>query len=139
MSSVGDLIKRSPVVASPADPIIKAVRLMADNNVGSAVLVDGSGRPVGIVTERDVIRGLARGARLEDPVESIATMGSLVTAGVKEDVYSALRKMRNRGIRHLVVVDEAGALRGVISMRDLLEDFVIKRLGERVWWPPPED
>ncbi|MGC8584053.1 MAG: CBS domain-containing protein [Thermoproteus sp.] len=138
MPKVIDLVKRRPVTARPEDSVGDVVRLMAENNIGSVVLVDGAGRPVGIVTERDVVRGLARGAGLQDAVRSIATMGDLVSARADEDIYAALRKMRGRGIRHLVVVDDSGVLVGVISMRDLLEDPALKHLGEKTWWPPED-
>ncbi len=136
---VADLIKKAPVTAKPSDKIIDVVKLMAQNNVGSVVLVDDVGRPMGIVTERDLVRGLARGVKLDDPVHAIATMDGLVMAAPGEDLYEALKKMRSRGIRHLIVVDDRGVLRGVVSMRDLMEDYALKRLGERAWWPPPED
>jgi len=139
MPRVADFIKRRPVTTQPGVSIRVVADIMVKNNVGSVVLVDNSGKPVGIVTERDVVRALARGLSADDAVDKIATTEGLVTARWDEDIYEALRKMRGRGVRHLIIVGEDGSLIGVLSMRDLLEDMALKHLGERVWWPPPED
>ena len=44
-----------------------------------------------------------------------------------------------RGTRHILVVDDAGKLVGVVSIRDLVEDRALKSIGDRVWGPPPEE
>ncbi|CCC81751.1 CBS domain-containing protein [Thermoproteus tenax] len=137
--SLGQFVKRSPLTARPETPLREIVRLMAENNVGSVVLVDDANKPVGIITERDVVKALARGLTLDDQASRAGTMGDLVTAQPSEDAYVALKRMRERRIRHLVLVNNDGTLAGVISIRDLLEDVALKYLGDKVWWPPPED
>lgn len=137
--SLGQFVKRSPLTARPETPLREIVRLMAENNVGSVVLVDDANKPVGIITERDVVKALARGLTLDDQASRAGTMGGLVTAQPSEDAYVALKRMRERRIRHLVLVNNDGTLAGVISIRDLLEDVALKYLGDKVWWPPPED
>ena len=57
----------------------------------------------------------------------------------EDDIYSAIKKMRERGTRHILVVDDAGKFVGVVSIRDLIEDRALKRIGDKVWWPPPEE
>ncbi len=138
MSKVGEYIKSQPITARADAAVQEVARLMAEKNVGSVVLVDDKGRPIGIVTERDLVRAIAHG-RLDAKAAEVGTTSSLLTATPDDDVYEALRKMRERRVRHLIIVDLDGKVKGVISIRDFLEDKALKALGERVWWPPPED
>ncbi|AFA39344.1 putative transcriptional regulator, contains C-terminal CBS domains [Pyrobaculum oguniense TE7] len=100
--------------------------------------MDAAGRPMAIVTERDLVRAIAA-RRLNAKAIELGTRSNLLTAYPEDDVYEVFKKMRERRVRHLIVVDKDGLLRGVISIRDLLEDQALKALGEKVWWPPPED
>lgn len=138
MSKVGEYIKRQPVVAGPDATVEDAARLMAQHGVGAVVIVDESKKPIGIITERDLVKVVAErryGVRALDA----GTRGDLLTASPEDDVYQVLKKMRERKVRHLIVVDKDGKVAGVISIRDLLEDKALKALGDRVWWPPPEE
>ncbi|MEZ0318551.1 MAG: CBS domain-containing protein [Pyrobaculum sp.] len=138
MSKVADYVKRQPVVAGPDATVEDAARLMVQHGVGAVVIVDVSKRPIGIITERDLVRVVAErkyGARALD----VGTRGDLLTASPEDDVYQALKNMREKKVRHLIVVDKEGRVAGVVSIRDLLEDKALKALGERAWWPPPED
>ncbi|MEL9990648.1 MAG: CBS domain-containing protein [Thermoproteus sp.] len=138
MSHVGDYIKGPPVTLGRDATAQQAAELMAERNIGSVVIVDEEGRPLGIITERDIVRAAARGALGAKALE-VGTSGNLLTASRNDDIYEALRKMRERRVRHLIVVDEKGRAVGVISIRDLLEDRALRSLGDRVWWPPPEE
>ncbi|MEM1572309.1 MAG: CBS domain-containing protein [Pyrobaculum sp.] len=138
MSKVREYIKGPPITVGPDASAEEVARIMAEKNVGSVVVVDAAGRPIAIVTERDLVRAIAA-RRLNAKAIELGTRGNLLTAYPEDDVYEVLKKMRERRVRHLIVVDKDGLLRGVISIRDLLEDQALKALGEKVWWPPPED
>jgi CBS domain-containing protein len=86
--------------------------------VGSVVVVDAAGRPVGIVTERDIVRFLAQEVDFKTPLGQVARKG-LITASPDDSLISAAAKMIEHNIRHLPVV-EGGRLVGVISIRDVL-------------------
>jgi len=135
---IKDYIKRPPVVIGRDATVEEAAVLMAERGVGSLAIVDEGGRLVGIITERDVIRAVARGALRAKVVEA-GTTSNLLTAFPEDDEYEVLKKMRKRRIRHLLVIDREGKLVGVLSIRDLLEDEALKALGDKVWWPPPEE
>ena len=83
-------------------------------------------RPVGVVTDRDIV--IAVGAREADPRElrvgDIMTQPP-VTVGVAEPVASALREMRRIGVRRLPVVGKRRELIGVLSLDDVLEAFAV--------------
>ncbi|MEM1663152.1 MAG: CBS domain-containing protein [Pyrobaculum sp.] len=136
---IREFIKKPPISIEIDATIEDAARLMADNNIGAVAIVDKEKRPVGIITERDVVKAVAKRLPATSKATEAATVGDLLTAKLDDEVYEVLRKMRERRVRHLIVVDEGGRLAGVLSIRDFLEDQVLKNLGERVWWPKPED
>jgi len=139
MDKVGAFIKRPPLTATQEATLLDVVKIMATHNVGLVAVVDEAGRPLGVVSERDVIRALARGVQLSAKAIEVGTRGNLLTAKAEDDIYSAIKKMRERGTRHILVVDDAGKLVGVVSIRDLIEDRALKSIGDRVWWLPPEE
>jgi CBS domain-containing protein len=139
MDKVGAFVKRPPLTATQEATLLDVVKIMATHNVGLVAVVDEAGRPLGVVSERDVIRALARGVQLSAKAIEVGTRGNLLTAKAEDDIYSVIKKMRERGTRHILVVDDAGKLVGVVSIRDLVEDRALKSIGDRVWWPPPEE
>jgi CBS domain-containing protein len=139
MDKVGAFVKRPPLTATQDATLLDVVEIMATHNVGLVAVVDEAGRPLGVVSERDVIRALAKGVQLSAKAIEVGTRENLLTAKAEDDIYSAIKKMRERGTRHILVVDDAGKLVGVVSIRDLLEDRALKSIGDRVWWPPPEE
>ncbi len=120
MTSIADLATCPAVTALADEPLADAVRRMHDHRVGSVVVVDGR-RPVGIVTERDVLRACATGeeavAKAAKVAEAMSEPVDVIDAAVDPSV--ALAQMRERGYRHVPVVrhDE---LIGVLSLRDLM-------------------
>lgn len=113
-----------------------AVRLMAEHNIGLLPVLDEGGRPVAVVSERDVIRAVAAGVSLDAPVTAVARGGHLVTVDPEANVYEAMEKMRRNGVRHLLVVDKEGRFVGVVSIRDFMRDDVLAYLGFQAWQPP---
>jgi len=139
MDKVGAFIKRLPLTATQEATLLDVVKIMATHNIGLVAVVDEAGRPLGVVSERDVIRALARGVQLSAKAIEVGTRENLLTVKAEDDIYSVIKKMRERGTRHILVVDDAGKLVGVVSIRDLIEDRALKSIGDRVWWPPPEE
>ena len=139
MDKVGAFVKRPPLTATQDATLLDVVKIMATHNVGLVAVVDEAGRPLGVVSERDVIRALARGVQLSAKAIEVGTRENLLTAKPEDDIYPAIKKMRERGTRHILVVDDAGKLVGVVSIRDLIEDRALKSIGDKLWWPPPEE
>ena len=135
---IKNYIKRPPISIGKEATVEEAAALMAEKGVGALAIVDEEGRPIGIITERDVIKAVARRA-LGAKVVEVGTTSNLLTASPEDDEYEVLKKMRERRVRHLLVVDKEGKLVGVLSIRDFLEDAALKALGDKVWWPPPEE
>lgn len=116
------------VTLGPAAPVQDAIAVMAANNIGAVVAVDGRGLPTGVVSERDVVRALASGDDL-----ARLTVGDLMTspifvAGPDDDVESVLRTMTTRRFRHVPVV-EHGKLCGIITIGDLVKARLLDAEG----------
>jgi citrate synthase len=116
--TVGSLMSTPPVTATAADSVADAASRMRERGVGSVIVVQ-DGRPVGILTERDLVRVAAQGA-----APASTTVGQWMTPdpdviGPGEPVTQAFRALAERGYRHFPVVED-GAVVGVVSIRDLL-------------------
>jgi CBS domain-containing protein len=133
---VGSLLRGGAVYVRSRASLREAVRIMAERNIGLLPIVDDEGRPLAVISERDVIRALAAGASLDDLALAAARRGPLITVTPDVDVHEALVKMRRGGVRHLLVVDEEGRLVGVVSIRDFMRDEVLAYLGFKAWQPP---
>lgn len=119
-----DFATDTVVVADPETTALAAAKLMRKHHVGALVVVDGleSKRPIGIVTDRDLV--LALMAEGLDP--EVFTAGDimsveLVTANSELDAMDAVQLMRANRLRRIVIIDDEGRLAGIVSMEDLLE------------------
>jgi CBS domain-containing protein len=116
MTTVDEIMTAPPVTAAPGDRLVDAVTRMRQHRVGSVIVVKDA-RPVGIVTERDVLGVAASTTLAGATVETVMTSPvDVVDAAVDPSV--ALMTMRERGYRHMPVTRE-GDLVGVVSLRDL--------------------
>ena len=113
-SAVSTLVTRRAVAVHERCSMGQAVETMRTGSV-SALLV---GARAGIVTERDLARGLAAGHSQEDPVDLVATPHPVAVAG-GTSVVECAGLMLNEQLRHLLVDLDDGT-KGIVSMRDLL-------------------
>lgn len=116
---VGDAMTMNPVVISPKKSLRDAAKLMAKEHVG-ALLVQDKDDIVGIITEQDLVRfGLAKpGNPATRKIESIMVT-ELLTVEPDEDIFEAIRMMRDENIRHLPVLNK-GRFVGLVTMKDVL-------------------
>ena len=117
-----DRVKRSesgiilnPITLSPDATLREAVALMTKFRISGVPIVDREGRLVGILTNRD----LQFERNLDQPLREAMTSTGLVTAPVGTTLDEAERILGKHRIEKLPVVDEAGALRGLITVRDI--------------------
>ena len=110
---------RSVVSVGPDQPVATVACLMNDNSVGSVVVVEDD-KPLGIITDRDlVIRVLCAG---RDPVTTLARdimSAPLTTVEERHETLKAATLMRENQIRRLPVVNDDGKLVGIICLDDL--------------------
>lgn len=113
------------VTAQPDDLAAHAIRLMLEHGIGSIVICEES-VPVGIFTERDVLRLAGEGADFETiPLRKAMTQRPL-TIGAGDSIIEAAQLMAARKLRHLPVVED-GNLVGMVSMRDVF-GYLAERL-----------
>ncbi len=107
----------------PSTPVIEAVKKMSERNVGSVLITDESGKLVGIFTERDLLRLVAKGESLSKPISEFMTT-KLVVAKPDDAVPKVASIMIEKWIRHIPVVNEEGKPVGILSIRDVLRYLV---------------
>ncbi|MFC9929997.1 CBS domain-containing protein [Streptomyces sp. NPDC127190] len=139
--TVEELMSRNVVRARPDTPFKELVRLLEENGVTAVPVVDELGRPMGVVSEADLLRksadqtdpsgrtpiphleawerAKAEGARAEELMSAPA-----VCARPEWTVVEAARLMETQNVKRLPVVDEADRLLGIISRGDLLRVFL---------------
>lgn len=125
--SVGEFCNREVVITGRDSSIVEAARLMRQYHVGDLVVVEteaGQTKPVGILTDRDIVVELiAAGVPLDTVTVGDVMSGDLLTAREEDSIWDTLQRMRTRGVRRLVVVGASGALEGILTVDDLLELF----------------
>ena len=94
-----------------------ALRAMVEFDVGSVIVTD-NGRPVGIITERDVTRALMRGDQLLPILVTRLMSGHLQTASPDDEIWRAFETMIRLGVRRLPIVQK-GKLIGIVTEKDL--------------------
>lgn len=105
----------------PEESAAEAARRMRDNSVGCLIVLK-DGRPVGIVTDRDlVLRTLAHGQDPEKTQVAKCLSAPLVTATPNATALEASEMMRSAGVRRLPLVDESGALCGILTADALIQ------------------
>ncbi len=131
---VRDGMSRVTLAVGPGHSLRAAARLMSERQVGAAVVMDPDLPGPGILTERDVVRAVGRGA---DPGRSTVAehmSSDAVFASPDWSLEEAAVTMVRCGFRHLIVVEE-GDVRGVLSMRDVVRCWTDD--GASCPLPPP--
>ena len=118
-STVGSLLRRAPVTATPATSIREGAERMCEEQVSALLLLE-EGRLTGLVTDRDLRRRcVAVGRSVEEPLAAIMTE-SLITIGPEAPAFEASLMFSRHNIHHLPVCRADGELVGILSTSDLL-------------------
>jgi IMP dehydrogenase len=119
-----DRVKRSesgmilnPITLGPDRPVREAYNLMRRFKISGVPIVDGDGRLIGIITNRD----LQFERNLDQPIREAMTKDKLVTAPVGTDLDEAERILARHRIEKLPVVDQKGVLKGLITVKDIFK------------------
>ena len=121
--NLGQLIGDAPYLCGPDTSIAEAAAAMEGSDLGSLAVVEGM-TLLGLITERDIRRAVASGAHLDATHVSEVMSKDPDTFDPDLDVWDAAAWISESGYRHLPVVDDEGALLGVVSIRDLLKSLV---------------
>ena len=132
MWAVGEVMTASPRTCSPFSTALEAVLIFRDADCGIIPITD-EGKPVGVLTDRDVALALA-----EHETDLARTpVGDLMQKDVvmirsDASLNAALETLGGRGVRRLLVVDSSGRLEGVLSWTDLVPRVTERGLGRVV-------
>jgi len=127
--NIRDVMTSNPSCVSPEDSIQNAARIMRDMDTGAVPVVE-NGRPVGILTDRDiVVRAVAEDGQLNRPVREIVT-GGIVCASPDMSTREAADLMSEHQVRRLPVVENE-RLVGIVSIGDLaVKEGKDRRIGD---------
>ena len=124
-TALGELARRAPVTCSPQTPLRQALTEMQQRHIGSILVTNAQGEPVGILSRYDILeRVTLQSVGLDNPISSVMVqpVHCLSVAHTAED---AALLMSRRGIRHVPITDQGVAV-GIVSERDL---FALQRLS----------
>jgi len=109
------------ITVSPHDSIASVVNVLANNRIGAVPVVDEGGSLAGIISERDIIRAMARHGDGVTKLTAASLMRREVKTCTPEDsLVDLMQVMTHEHIRHVPVLKD-GALHGIVSMRDVVK------------------
>jgi len=111
---------REVVTSAPVTPLLDIVALLGRHGIGCVVVTGDDGKVAGIVSERDVVREIARAGSkvLKEPVQSCMTK-TVVTCRESDTIDRLMAEMTSHRFRHMPVV-ERGRLVGLVSIGDVV-------------------
>lgn len=123
MSAVSEIMSPKDIVALKAESFpsaLDAIKLMIRNKVGSVVVVDIDIKPIGIVTERDILKKVAGLSKSPKDIAVQDIMSFPVnTIKAYDSIETAAAVMEKNKIKRLIVLEEDGSLAGVLSVTDI--------------------
>ena len=108
------------VTVPPVATVRSAIGLMITHDIGAVVVVDEADVPLGIVTERHIVRRLPRDAEVLDRSVGEVMTRDVIVGQPDDDVAAIVTTMAEKRIRHLPVIDR-GKLGGIVSLGDVLK------------------
>lgn len=118
---VEDVMSAPVVTIKETDSVLTAAKLMKKHKIGCVVVVDKTGKPHGLITERDVVRRVTALDLLPSKVQAGKSMTKpAVTVAPSANVTEAAKKMREVKIRRLIVV-EGNKLKGIVTSNDIVD------------------
>lgn len=121
---VSDILKEKAgdlVTTTPDETVATTVRLLSTKRIGAVIVCDAAGAIVGMLSERDIVRGLATHGEsvLNGQVRKLMTV-KVVTCEPTDTIAEVMKRMTEGRFRHLPVV-EGDALKGMISIGDVVK------------------
>lgn len=127
---VSDAMTGQVTTAAPTDSIRKVAQVMAHIDSGVVPVVE-DGKVVGLVTDRDIVlRVVAEGRSFDSPISDAMSDGEILSVQEDDVLADATAKMSNNQVRRLIVLNDAGALTGILSLGDVAKDYGAKQVGK---------
>lgn len=126
--AVGEYCNHTVVTVPGEENVVTAARVMREKHVGDVVVVEERGGkqfPKGVLTDRDIVVELiAESVNLDTVTVGDAMSSELLVLEEDMEIDKAVSVMADRGVRRAPVVDKDGALRGILTVDDILESLV---------------
>jgi CBS domain-containing protein len=128
-----DVMTPDPACCSPNATLDEVAKLMVQNDCGEIPIVDVADRPIGVITDRDIVcRAVAEGKNpTGHTVESVMTQ-PVVTVRADAPIEDVILTMERHQIRRVPVVDEGGCCTGIIAQADLAAEAPARSAAELV-------
>jgi CBS domain-containing protein len=110
------------ITVNPSITVKKTIEMLYEKHIGCVVSIDDDKKCIGIFTERDAIRLVAKNVQLDQPLDNVMTK-NVVTVTEDSSINELRRAICAHRIRHLPVVNQKGRLVGLLSVRDALDQF----------------
>ncbi|MFC1513240.1 CBS domain-containing protein [Thermodesulfobacteriota bacterium] len=119
--TLADILTPKVITVSPVTPISETLRVMRSNNI-SCIIATEENHPVGIITERNVVKYIARktDSSADGAVRKIMS-SPVITAGATMPIFEAYNVLSQHGMRHLAVVNDSATLIGVVTLSNIVE------------------
>jgi CBS domain-containing protein len=130
--SIKDVMTSDPCTIDAGKSVAYAAKMMRDEDVGLAPIVEGD-KLIGMLTDRDIaIRVVAEGRNPDQVTVAEVSSQQVVTIDPQQDLDEALRIMAKHQVRRLPVVEEDGRLVGVVAQADIAREGDDSQTGELV-------
>ncbi len=125
--TVASILKNKPTEVfslTPKQTVAEAVAMLSAKKIGAAIVSDAGGSLVGILSERDVVRGLGeQGPEVLQSLVSDLMTRNVQTCSVSETSDGLMRRMTDGRFRHLPVVEDGNVI-GVVSIGDIVKSRI---------------
>jgi CBS domain-containing protein len=131
---IQEIMTKDPATVTPGTTVRDAAKLMQREDTGILPVVESEGtkRLVGVVTDRDIaIRVVAEGRDGNTRVSDVMSTGRLATLRPDADVDEAMNTMADEQVRRVPIVDERGALVGIVAQADVVRKTRDDQKSER--------
>lgn len=122
MLMVKHMMLTNVITASPSMTVKEIIKILYEKHIGCVVSIDKDKKCIGIFTERDAIRLVAKNVDLDQPIGNLMTKNVIA---IQEDssINEVRRIIQTHSIRHLPVVNQENKLVGLLSVRALMDQF----------------
>lgn len=130
---VQDLMTRDPACCSPQTSLQDVAQRMAESDCGEIPVLDESGRPIGVVTDRDIcLRAVAQGRDAAQCTAGEIMSTPVYTVSPQDDLLECCRTMEEHQVRRVPVVDAQGICCGIVSQADVVGALTSAQAAEVV-------
>jgi CBS domain-containing protein len=122
MLMVKHMMLTNVITSSPSMTVKEIIKTLYEKHIGSVVSIDKDKKCIGIFTERDAIRLVAKNVDLDQPIGNLMTK-NVITIQEDSSINEVRRIIQTHSIRHLPVVNQQNKLVGLLSVRALMDQF----------------